>query len=72
MTFALQQQAMDTIVKVTVSSTCSHVAITWITSENEVKLAVHMMPIESWLTELSLTTEESSQATVASAKKRRG
>lgn len=65
----LTSQSKDRIVRTAVSHSCSHVAITWATSENEIKLAVHMMPVESWLSELPHATERWSQSTVASVKK---
>lgn len=52
-----------------ISPTCSHVAVTWSTSDSEVKLSVYMLPVDSWLSELPHTADRGSQASVASMKK---
>lgn len=62
-------QSKDNIVKLTVSSTCSHVAITVNTNDHEVKISVYGLPIDSWLSELPHSAERWSQASVASMKK---
>lgn len=64
-----RMQSKEKIVKMSVSSTCSHVAVASNTNENEIKLSVYILPIDSWQSELPHTAERWSQTSVPSGKK---
>lgn len=65
----LALQSKEKIIKICVSSTFSHIAVTSNTSDNEIKLSVYLLPLDSWLSELPHTEERWSQSSVPSVKK---
>lgn len=64
-------QSKDKISEITVSSSCSHVGVTWSSSQPvETKLSVYMLPVDSWLSELPAPTPVGSQVSITSQKVR--